>query len=243
MKTIFLFAALAGLVLLPSCVLNTSGHSNIKYTHLPPEGKNMPVQSFTSIKANGVFNLYLMQGATESVVVKENYPGDLKVANMGNTLIIIDTVSHHDGGDSMKTNIYITYRQLNSIETESVGIIKTLDTVKTGKFTFECNGVGENTLLIDADSVFVSENGVGAVILGGKAHNATIDDDGVGALKAKDFKVDSLHVSVNGVGGASVYANNKIYLHIDGIGGVKYYGPAKVMAQESSGIGKIEHGE
>lgn len=242
MKTTFLFAALAGLVLLPSCVINTSGHSNIKYTHLSSDGRNMPVQSFTAIKANGVFNLILQHGATESVVVKDNYPDDLKITTMGSTLVIVDTIGHHDGIDSMKTNIYITYKELNSIQTESVGIIKTLDTIKTSKFNFEYEGVGENTLLLDADSVLVFEDGVGAVILAGKAHNATINDDGVGALKAQDFKVDSLHVMLNGVGGASVYANNKIYLHVSGIGGIKYYGPAKVMIQESSGIGKIEHG-
>jgi len=202
----------------------------------------MPVGAFNSIKANGVFNLILQKGTAESVIVKDNYPDDLKITTIGNTLIIVDTIGHHDGDDSMKTNIYITYKELNSIQTESVGIIKTLDTIKAAKFSFECDGVGENNLLIDADSVFVSENGVGAIILAGKARTATIDDDGVGALKAKDFKVDSLHVTVNGVGGASVYANNKIYLHVSGIGGVKYYGPAQVMAQESSGIGKIEHG-
>ncbi len=246
MKTIFLIAAFAGLVMLPSCVItsgNGHGNSNIKYTSLPQEGKNMPIQSFNSIKANGVFNLFLIHGASESVVVKNNYPEDLKITNDGNTLVIVDTLSNHDGLDSMKTNIYVTYTQLNAIETESVGKIKTLDTIKSPKFTFESDGVGVNYLLIDADSVFVSENGVAAVVLAGKARNATIDDDGVGALKAKNFIVDTLHLMVNGVGAANVYATQKIYLHANGIGSITYYGPAKVIVKEQDGIGKIEHGE
>jgi hypothetical protein len=244
MKTISLFAAVAALGLFPSCNITLGKtNSDIKYVQLPPTGKNMPIQSFTSIKANGVFNLYLIHGATESVVVKNNYPEDLKITNDGNTLVIIDTLSNHDGLDTMKTNIYVTYKQLNSIETESVGKIRTLDTIKCPKFTFESDGVGENILWINADSVFVSENGVAAVVLAGKAHNATIDDDGVGAVKARNFIVDTLHLMVNGVGAANVYATRKIYLHANGIGSITYYGPAKVIVKEQDGIGKIEHGE
>ncbi len=241
MKTKFFLAALIAIVLLPSCILKVG--SNVKYTHLPAEGRNMPIQSFNSIKANGVFNIILQQGTTESVVVKDEFPSDLKVTNDGNTLIIMDTVSNHNGVDNRKTNIYVTYKQLNAIETESVGQIKTLDTIKTSRFSFESDGVGENTLFLNADSVTASANGVGALNIAGKARYANIEDNGVGALKASDFKVEILHASVNGVGAAKVYASGEIYLQVSGVGGVKYYGPAKVMQQESSGVGKVERGE
>ncbi|HTB32989.1 MAG TPA: head GIN domain-containing protein [Bacteroidia bacterium] len=241
MKTNFRLTFIIGLILLSACVINVGG-SNIKYTHLPPEGKNMPVQPFTSIKANGVFNIILQQGNTEGVIVKNDFPSDLKVTNDGNTLIIIDTISNHDGIHDTKTNIYITYKQLSAIETESVGEIKTLDTIKAGKFTFESDGVGENILYLNADSVTASENGVGSLTIAGKAHYANIDDNGVGKLKARDFKVDILHASVNGVGAATVNADSEIYLDANGIGGITYYGNAKVMENTSGGIGKISHG-
>ncbi len=241
MKTNFSLIAVTSVLLVSACVINVGG-SDIKYTHLPPEGKNMPVQSFTSIKANGVFNIILQQGTTESVIVKDDFPSDLKVTNDGNTLIIVDTLNNHDGIHDKKTNIYVTYKQLNSIETQSVGSIKTIDTIKTGKFTFESDGVGENTLCINADSVTASENGVGTLNISGKAHYANIEDNGVGKLKARDFTVDILHASVNGVGAATVCADSEIYLDANGIGGITYYGSAKVMENTSGGIGKISHG-
>jgi len=241
MNTNFQLAALSGLIFVSACVINVGG-SDIKYTHLPAEGKNMPIQSFTAIKANGVFNIILQQGTTESVVVKGDLPSDLKVANDGNTLVIMDTTSNHNGINGKKTNIYVTYKQLNSIETESVGDIKTIDTIKTSKFTFESDGVGENILFLNADSVTASENGVGSLTIAGKSHYANIDDNGVGKLKAKDFRVGILHASVNGVGAATVCADSEIYLDANGVGGITYYGAAKVMENTSSGIGKIEHG-
>jgi hypothetical protein len=242
MKTNFPLAAIATLILLSACAINVGG-SNTKYTHLPPEGKNMPVQSFNSIKANGVFNIILQHGTTEGVIVKNDFPSDLKVTNEGNTLIIMDTISNHDGIHNTKTDICITYKQLNAIETESVGEIKTIDTIKTGKFTFESDGVGENTLYLDADSLTASENGVGTLNIAGKANYANIEDNGVGKLKAKDFKVGVLHASVNGVGSATVSADSEIYLDANGVGGITYYGNAKVIENTSGGIGKISHGE
>jgi len=194
MKTNLILVALAVPILFSAC--NISIGSNVKYTALPAEGRNMPVQSFRAIKANGVFNIILQQGSTESVVVKGDYPSDLKITNDGNTLIIMDTLSTHSNIGIRKTDIYVTFSHLEAMETESVGQTKTLDTIKTARFTYESDGVGESILLLNADSVTASENGVGALNIAGKAHYATIEDNGVGALKAKDFKVGVLHASV-----------------------------------------------
>ncbi len=242
MKPPILLAAFVSLIVLSSCVF-VAGGSDIKFSSLPPEGKTIPIQPFTAIKADGVFNLILQQGNTESVVVKGDYPSDLKITNDGNTLIVMDTLSNHTTWGIKKTDIYVTYKQLDAIETESVGKIKTLDTIRTHRFTFESDGVGENVLLINADSVTTSINGVGADVLAGKANYASLDDNGVGALKARDFKVKILHASVNGVGSATVYADSLIYLNVSGVGGVTYYGSARVMENETDGVGKVRRGE
>jgi hypothetical protein len=242
MKIKAVLPVLTCITLLPSCIIATGG-SNTKYIKLPPEGKNMAVGAFSSIKADGVFDIILQQGPIESVVVKGDYPEDLKVTNEGTTLIIMDTITKHNNTNNKKTSIYITYKQIKAIKTTSVGQIKTLDTIKVSRFVFESDGIGENILLLDADSVSASENGIGALTIAGRSHYAKVEDNGVGALKAKDFKVDILHATVSGVGSAKVYANSEIYLQVSGVGGATYYGPAKVMDKTTSGIGKVEHGE
>src|SRR6185312_13301514 len=179
---------LAIAIVVSSCVISVG--SNVKYTTLPPEGKNMPVTSFSAIKANGVFDIILQQGTSESVVVKGQYPSDLKVTNEGNTLVIMDTVASHTSIGHRKTEIYVTFKHIDAMETESVGKIESTDTITTSRFTYESDGVGASDLLIHADSVTASENGVGALTIAGKAHFATIEDNGVGALKAQNFKVN-----------------------------------------------------
>jgi Putative auto-transporter adhesin, head GIN domain len=242
MKNYFTPIVANSILTFSACVINVGG-SDVKYTVLPPSGKNIPVQPFTSIKANGVFNIFLQKGTTESVIVKNDYPSDLKVMNDGNTLVIMDTISNHSGLNGKKTNIYVTYKDVNAIETESVGDIKCMDTLKAVKLVFQSDGVGENYLLVCADTVTAFENGVGALSIAGQAKYANIEDNGVGKLKAKDFIVGILHASVSGVGAATVHADSLIYIVANGVGGITYYGTAKVAEKTSGGVGRIQHGE
>src|SRR5271169_910019 len=145
--------ALTGIFIFNGCTINIGSQTKVHYTHLPPEGKNIPVKPFRIIIANGCFNIILNQGNEENLVVKDDYPDDLIVSNVGDTLTLNDTNGNHTSHITVKTNIYITFRQLKSISTTSVGKIKTVDAIKGSNFSFHSDGVGENTLIIDADTV------------------------------------------------------------------------------------------
>ncbi len=236
-KIIYLTAFVLG-----GCII-TDGSSKDSYTKLPAEGKTIDIKSFKAIHADGVFNIYLTQGDKEGMVVKGYYPKDLKVSNVGDTLSIEDTSSSHTNHLSTKTDIYITLTTINYMEISSVGTTKCTDTLKLKNFHFQSEGVGSISLLLNADSVKGSEDGVGSLKLAGKSIFADISDNGVGSLEADNYIVDVLHVNVNGVGAASVYANKEVYMQSSGVGGVRYHGPAKVMQSDADGIGGIKHVE
>jgi hypothetical protein len=220
----------------------SDGSSTKDYTKLPADGKTIEVKPFKAINADGVFNIILLQGDKEGVVVKGDYPKDLKVSNIGDTLFIADTSSMHTSTHiSIKTDIYVTVTNLNYMTISSVGSTKSKDTLKLKNFTFHAEGVGATNLLLSVDTLNASEEGVGAMTLAGKATFAKITDDGVGALDADAFKVEVLHVNVSGVGAASVYASREIYLQSSGVGGLKYHGPAKVMQNDNDGVGGVKH--
>jgi hypothetical protein len=225
------------------CIISNGSGKKGDYTKLPPEGKTIDIKPFKAIKADGVFNIILSQGTTEGVLVKGDYPKDLKVSNIGDTLVIEDTGTNHNSHFNISTDIYITLKDINYLENSSVGKTKCADTLKLKTFTFQSEGVGALTLWLNADTIKGSEDGVGSMNLYGRATYADISDNGVGSLDGDDFKVEVLHVNVNGVGAASVYASREIYMQSNGVGGVKYHGPAKVMQSENNGVGSIKHGE
>lgn len=243
MKNIlFASAFLSALLLSPGCEITTG--SNEASVKLPAGGKTYDIQSFTAIKADGVFNLIFSQGDKESVVVKGKLPKGLSITNNNETLLITDTLNwhHHDNLD-IKTDIYITLKDVNNINVESVGTTSCSDTLKLKSLTFHADGVGTTELWLNTEHFDGTEEGVGKLTVSGRAAYAKIEDDGVGALDASAFKVDELHVNVTGVGAAKVYAVKELYLQSSGVGGVEYNGPAKVMQNESSGIGKVEHAD
>jgi len=213
-----------------------------KYTPLPAEGKTIDVTTFNAIKAEGVFNIILSQGDKESVVIKGDMPEGLDIKNEGETLMITDTLngklqfSRH----VVKTDIYVTIIDVNSISIESVGTTECKDTLKLKRLDFGSEGVGASTLWLNSDSINVSQDGVGKLTLAGNAALVKIESSGVGALDAKELKADILHLEATGVGSAKVYAIKELYLQSSGVGGVEYYGPAKVMENVSSGVGKVE---
>jgi hypothetical protein len=236
-KIIYITAFVMG-----GCIIS-DGSSKENYTKLPDEGKAIEVKAFKAIHADGVFNIYLTQGDKEGVVVKGYYPKDLRVRNAGDTLVIEDTASSHTGHISTKTDIYITLTNITSMEIASVGTTKCTDTLKLKNFDFQSEGVGAITLWLNADSVKGSEDGVGSMTLVGKSAYADISDNGVGSLDGNKFMVGVLHVNVNGVGAANVYAEKEIYIQSSGVGGVHYRGPAKVMQSDNDGIGGVKRGE
>lgn len=227
-------------LVLGGCIIS-DGSSKDNYTKLPDAGKTIEVKSFKAIKADGVFNIYLTQGDKEGVLVKGYYPKDLKVINSGDTLVIDDTATSHTSHINVKTDIYITLNSIDYMEISSVGSTKCTDTLKLKHFDFQAEGVGSTTLWINADTVKGSEDGVGTINIYGKSAYADISDNGVGSLDCNKFMVDVLHVSVNGVGAADVFASKEIYIQSSGVGGVHYRGPAKVMQSEANGIGSVKH--
>jgi hypothetical protein len=242
MKKILIPILFLSSTLWTACEININAKAEPS-TILPAEGKTFDVKPFKAIKADGVFNIILSQGSKESVVVKGKLPKGLSISNAGDTLVITDTIDGNISNHSVKTDIYLTLVDINSMVIESVGETTCSDTLKLKTLDFHAEGVGATTLWLNIDSVHAEEDGVGKLTLAGKATSAKIENDGVGALEAKAFKVDVLHASISGVGAAKVYATKEIYMECSGVGGVQYSGPAKVMQNESSGVGKVEHAD
>lgn len=238
MKKILIALCLFAVLCATSCVFSVNKE---EYVKLPVEGKTFDTKPFKAILADGVFNIILAQGTKESVVVKGDLPKGLKIMNDGETLVITDTVKSNINTHTISTNIYITLVDITDMSVKLVGETSTKDTLKLKMLNFHSEGVGQTSLCLNTDSLVAKEEGVGRLVITGKAGYAKIDDNGVGELNAKEFKVDILHASVSGVGAAKVYASKELYLETSGVGGLQYGGPAKVMKSESSGVGKVEH--
>lgn len=86
----------------------------------------------------------------------------------------------------------------------------------------------------------VDISGVGDLELSGTCDTLDAEVSGVGDLEAEGLQCRIVRVEVSGVGGASVFASEKVDAEIAGIGKIDVYGsPAEVSKSNSSPLGRI----
>lgn len=101
---------------------------------------------------------------------------------------------------------------------------------------------GANTTLVsgfNSDSFIGEINGAGTMTVLGKAKTAKFSCNGAGKLIAKDFKVNSVAIGINGANKALVYASDELIATINGAGKIDYFGDPKSVVPTINGIGKI----
>lgn len=202
--------------------------------------ESRPVSAFNQIEIDGVFNIYLRQGNKEELIIE----ADKEVAahilsEVKNETLVLGMEDDTDFGDIEPIKIYVTVRDLKSLSTEGVGMVKCEQALKLDEFTLNCKGVGAIDMKLSANRLVVKSETVGAIKLAGKVSDANITHNGVGVLQAFDLFTQNLKLSSEGVGAAEVYASESISISAKGVGSVQYKGNPASKNIISEGIGKV----
>lgn len=193
--------------------------------------KDVTVQSFNELKASGVFSVYLEQGSTESVKIEadDNFQPLFEVKNEGSKLIIKMqddvNISTKKGSKGMK--VYVTFKNLKSMELSTVGNISAEKKMSFDNLEIKNNSVGSMNLNFSAKNLELKNESVGTVMLSGSADEAKIKNNGVGSLKAYDFVVQKMDIYNDGVGHAEVNAEKELKVKDSFLGKVSNKGNAK----------------
>lgn len=191
---------------------------------------DIPVSAFDALKASGVYELKLSQGATESVKIEadENLQAYFTVKNEGSGLVInMDKLKNINLKNRKVTlKVYVTFKQLKSLDLSTVGNVRSEEMLSFTDLKVSNNSVGNVDLKFTADKVSLDNQSVGNVTLAGKATTAVFRNEGVGNLKAGDFAVQRLDIRNTGVGNAEVNAAKELKVEDSFLGKVKNKGTA-----------------
>ncbi len=196
--------------------------------------------SFNKIYINGVINVNLEQGASESAKVETdanliNYV----VTNVNDGVLEIGIKENVDINHSTKMLVNVTLKNVDEITNSGVGNIDCNGTLNLENLKLENDGVGNVTINLNCNKLEADVNSVGGLSLSGKASAANIENNSIGNIEAFDLYVDVLKIDNNSVGNAQVNSNKEIYIELNGIGNVSYKGNAVVKALNINGIGKV----
>jgi hypothetical protein len=199
--------------------------------------KDVTISSFNSIKAEGLYELILIQGDKESVKIEadDNLQDLFKVSNDGGTLVIDmpelknSNINFNDENHEHKLNlkVYVTFKQLNAIDVGIIGTVRCTTPLKVDAFKIESKNVGNIELQLTADKLTISNKGVGNITLSGSANDAIITNAGVGRFNGEDLIVQTMDIDNSGVGNADVHVEKDLKVKQSFLGKVTNSGNAK----------------
>lgn len=199
------------------------------------------IGSFSAIEIGGVLNVYLAQGDKESVMVEadENLLDIVETINKGDKLI----VRLKRGVELKKAkqkDVYITLRNIDHLKVSGVVHVESTTPITAEELDLDIGGVSKTDLDVRCDRLHVQADMVGSLTLRGEVREASINNRGVGSLKAFDLQADKLAINNSGVGSAEVSAQQEISINSSGVGSVQYKGDPIVKELKSSGVGKVK---
>jgi len=199
------------------------------------------VKAFDYLNLSGVFNVELIQGEKEKVVVEtdQNLQELVEIVNE-NGKLIIQSKKGVSKTKSTKMNVYVTITDVNYLEIGGVGNISCSNRLSLDNLNLEISGVGNTSLDLDCETLDAELSSVGNIELMGEAETATIENSGVGNLNAFDLEIQNLDLENSGIGNAKVYAEQELSVENSGMGNLFYKGNATIKDFEISGMGKVK---
>ena len=203
--------------------------------------RDVPVASFSSLQAGGVFQLKLSQGDKESVKLEgeENLLELIEVKNEGSKLIInTDKLKNKNVNIKSKRSmvVHVTYKKMNQMELNMIGNVHSATPLTFDNLDLKNSGIGNMEFMLRANAINLTNKGVGNVTLSGTAQKATISNTGVGSLQAGNFAVQTMDLKNSGIGSVEINAVKIIKVSSSGMGSVTNKGAAPLPKKKSTAV-------
>jgi hypothetical protein len=199
---------------------------------------------FHAVDVSGSFDVYITQGATESVKVEapanviKNILTDVK----GGTLNIY-TKSHFSWNNMFgdkKVVIYVTIKNVDGIALTGSGDVFFKDGINAGNLRLQVTGSGDLLGKVHAKALIASITGSGDVKISGHVEGQKVNVTGSGDYSARDLSSVDAVVTVSGSGDASIAVTGNLQANVTGSGDIHYGGNPKNISKSKSGSGDIE---
>jgi putative autotransporter adhesin-like protein len=195
------------------------------------------LDEFDKIVIKGSSDVYLKQGANQSVTVEtdDNIMEHIITDVDGGTL----TITTENSVCPEKLNLYITISDLSKIEIKGSGDVHGEGMFKTEDLELLIKGSGDIKLDVTSNNTSCSVKGSGDMQLNGKTNNLSCDIKGSGDMKMQDFECENCSISIYGSGDCKVFVNKALSAVIMGSGDVHYKGNPPEVHREVKGSGDI----
>jgi hypothetical protein len=185
-----------------------------------PVTREVTVDTFSVLDLDGSCNVYLTQGNQVSVKVEAD--ADLQdkvmIEAKGGTLFVSTNRSRKDR--KKKVNVYITFVEVTDINSHFSGNLVATAPIKQRVLRYKSTAVGNTTLKLEVDDLWLKIAANGNTDLIGKSNNCELINNSIGFVKAGDLIVENLRLSTTATGSTEYYGNNVVIVKNMSIGGL-----------------------
>ena len=219
------------------------GRAGIEVTS---EQRTLP--PFTRLQIDGMADITLVQGETESVRYEAAGKGERVTVEVRDGTLHIGSRSTRGfwgflfGGGSRAVRATIAFRKLEAVDVSGAVKLRA-DGWTADKVAFSVSGEGALRIDgLDVKELAIAVSGTVKAELAGRATEQRIAISGAGNYRAPELASDNARVAVSGAGKVLVNVAKTLKIAIAGAGTVEYIGDPKVT-QEISGVGRVRRRE
>ncbi len=196
---------------------------------------------FTDIDTSRTVNVYLTQGAQESIKVEaqENLIDLVKTEIINGKLKVYLSSCITN---SEPINVYITTDKISSLTATSAGHIKGNNVINGDKIVINSNSAGSVDVEIDVNTAILDASSAGIISVRGTVDSLDIDAGSSGIINAYDLKAKNVKAEASSAGSIQVYALETLDADVSSMGKIQYKGSPTIIRSDISSLGIVQKG-
>lgn len=231
MKTLNFIIAIGATLILSSCNLNISTGENGN-GNVVTEERNIS-EDFNEVRGSAGLDVYLTQGDENKILVEadENLHQYIET-NIENGRLHVTT--SHNIGNSKAKKVYVTFKQLNTIEASSGADVIGNSVIKSENLTLKSSSGADLNVEVFAKDLSAKSSSGADLEVSGKASSLMADASSGSELNAKELLVVTCNAEASSGAGVTVNVKEKLETHVSSGGDINYYGnPVSVNSNKS----------
>ncbi|MDB5118138.1 MAG: hypothetical protein JWQ79_3630 [Mucilaginibacter sp.] len=208
------------------------------------ETEDRHISGFTAISASGSLDVYIVQGATESVRVEA--PADVMryiITEVKNGTLNIHDKSHTSWHNLFSSNkkiaVYVSVKAINGIDIIGSGDVFFKEGISANLLRLHVTGSGDVVGKLNVKTLESNITGSGDIKLSGHADNLKVGVSGSGDFSARGLTTINTTARVSGSGDVDVNVSGSLDANVSGSGDIRYSGSPKNVNRSKSGSGDI----
>ncbi|MDB5227736.1 MAG: putative lipoprotein [Bacteroidota bacterium] len=200
------------------------------------------ISAFKEIRVSHAVKLVITQEEKYAMKIEgdENLLPYLEIKQEGN-LLDIGMKRGHDFDFDKGITVYISFKELNSINASGASGVESKNLIKEGSFEINSSGASRIVLNLEVSTLETVASGASQIVLNGKTSKAAFNISGASDLSASEFATDDVVLNSSGASKAFVNASKSLDVTVSGASNVKYTGAAAIIKKDISGVSSFKH--